>query len=111
MLLVIYRHGDQSYALPMRRDDQAFFGPGDSNGAGYVLTHEADDYLVEKLQSPIGHEFILSAMYEGGELCGVYDSTDDDHGEGVWSWALMPETEHDKRHINDVIVPYGRYSP
>ena len=57
-------------------------------------------------------EYIRCCMYEGGEFCGLhfeFDGASDCPPD--WTWALVPESTDDVTHIEEVIVPYGRYQP
>ena len=107
MKVVINRvlRGD-TMILPMEPRPEAFFAD-DGLQAGFALGTVPGDMDYAWTQEYNLEEYLLCAMYEGGEFCGVHHNYDEDDLI-EFTWALLPERPEDRQHIENVVLMYGR---
>lgn len=91
--------------LPMKEQPDAFFAR-DRMHPGYALGDVPANLDYAWTQEYSLEEYLLCAMYEGGEFCGHYYDCGEE--QPTFTWALLPETPEDVQHIEQVILMYGR---
>lgn len=92
-------------AFDMELRPEAFFA-GSGLHPGYALAEPPEDHAaIQFYQSYDLEEYLLQAMYEGGQFCGTFWDQEPDVG---FHWALMPEQPEEQQHIENVVLMYGR---
>ena len=94
MFAVVNEHNQPVRIVPLKPDPFAFFGDGGQQPGYLVPVHV--DYVVDDCEY-LGM-YLASGMYEMGVRYQDFDS---------WSWAVIPESAAEVRHLDDVSVSYN----
>mgnify|MGYP001290332619 CR=1 FL=1 len=89
MFAAVNEHNQRVRIVPLKPDPFAFFGP-DGQQPGYLVPLHVDN-VVEDCEY-LGM-YLASGMYEMGVRYQDFEN---------WSWAVIPESAAEVRHLDDV---------
>ena len=93
MFAVVNEHAKPVRIVPLTPDPFAYFGPAGQQ-PGYLVP-ASEDFVVDNCEY-LGM-YLASGMYEQGVRYQDFDR---------WSWAVLPESAAEVRHLDDVAVTY-----